>query len=72
MLFNDIRGFTALAEQMTPSQVVEFLNNYFNRMNEYILRNNGEIDKLIGDCIMAAFERPESAVQAGRRHGPPP
>ena len=64
ILFNDLRGFTSVSEKMRPIHVVTFLNEYFDIMNDIILKTNGEIDKLIGDCIMASFERCDDAVQA--------
>ena len=64
ILFNDLRGFTSISEKMRPIDVVSFLNEYFDIMNNVILENRGEIDKLIGDCIMASFERCDDAVRA--------
>lgn len=64
ILFCDIRDFAGITESLKPIEVVNFLNSYFNNMNEIILRWNGEIDKLIGDAIMAIFESPDDSVQA--------
>ena len=58
ILFTDIRGFTSLSEQMSPQELMNFLNSYFLRMNEPIHNNNGFIDKFIGDAVMALFDRP--------------
>ena len=55
VLFADIRDFTALSEKMDAQDVVKFLNSYFDRMNEPVQKYSGEIDKLMGDCIMAFF-----------------
>ncbi len=63
ILFNDIRNFTALSERMGPRETVSFLNTYFDRMNEIIQQNGGEIDKLIGDCIMASMITPEDSLR---------
>ena len=57
-LFSDIRGFTGLSEQMSPQELMNFLNSYFLRMNEPIHKNKGFIDKFIGDAVMALFDRP--------------
>ncbi|AFG36298.1 adenylate/guanylate cyclase domain-containing protein [Spirochaeta africana] len=65
ILFCDIRDFTSLAEIMTPIDMVRFLNGYYDRMNKVITENGGEIDKLIGDCIMAVFDTADHALQAG-------
>lgn len=59
VMFCDIRGFTSLSEQMTPQQLMNFLNSYFLRMNAPIHNNFGFIDKFIGDAIMALFDHPE-------------
>ncbi|MCS7205019.1 MAG: adenylate/guanylate cyclase domain-containing protein [Leptospiraceae bacterium] len=58
VLFADIRGYTAIAEKMKPTDVVSFLNEYFTAMTEVILSFNGLIDKYIGDAIMAIFGAP--------------
>lgn len=58
VMFCDIRGFTSLSEQMSPQQLMNFLNSYFMRMNAPIHDNYGFIDKFIGDAIMALFDHP--------------
>ncbi|MDP6353331.1 MAG: adenylate/guanylate cyclase domain-containing protein [Alphaproteobacteria bacterium] len=58
VLFNDIRGFTALSEQQPPQDLVAFLNTYLTRMTEIIEANGGIVDKYIGDAIMALFGAP--------------
>ncbi|WJG09984.1 adenylate/guanylate cyclase domain-containing protein [Aliiglaciecola sp. LCG003] len=59
ILFCDIRGFTGLSENMTPQELMKFLNSYFLRMNDPIHQNSGFIDKFIGDAIMALFDHPK-------------
>jgi adenylate cyclase len=63
ILFCDIRGFTGLSEQMTPQELMNFLNSYFLRMNDPIHHNSGFIDKFIGDAIMALFDHPKGTNQ---------
>ena len=55
ILFSDIRDFTSLSKDIELDMMSEFLNEYFRYMNSPIIANNGEIDKLIGDSIMAGF-----------------
>ena len=58
VLFSDIRGFTAMSEIMDPREVVEMLNEYFERMVEIIFDNEGTLDKFVGDEIMALYGAP--------------
>jgi class 3 adenylate cyclase/HAMP domain-containing protein len=65
VLFADIRGFTALSEQLTPQQNFDFLNRYLSRIGPVIRQSNGFIDKYIGDAVMALFpERADNALEA--------
>lgn len=69
ILFSDIRSFTKISETMTPDTLFAFLNDYLSRMEEPIKKNNGFIDKFIGDAIMALFDgnfrvQAQSAVRA--------
>lgn len=66
VLFSDIRDFTTLSETMTPQENFNFINAYLSRMEPAITRNNGFIDKYIGDAIMALFsDGADDAVKAG-------
>jgi class 3 adenylate cyclase/HAMP domain-containing protein len=70
VLFSDIRGFTSISESMTPEQIVESLNAYFDMMVDIILERKGIVDKYMGDAIMAFFGAPvkhkDDALQAVR------
>ncbi|HEY9603731.1 MAG TPA: adenylate/guanylate cyclase domain-containing protein [Allocoleopsis sp.] len=56
ILFADIRGYTSMAEQMTPLETFTLLNDYLACMGQVIGDAGGFIDKYIGDAIMALFE----------------
>jgi adenylate cyclase len=54
-LFADLRGFTALAEQMAPGEVVATLNQYFSLMTDWVRTCGGFVDKFIGDGMLVVF-----------------
>lgn len=58
VLFCDLRGFTSFAEHMEPEAVAQALNEYFTAMSEEIFREDGTLDKYIGDAVMAVFGAP--------------
>ncbi len=67
ILFSDIRSFTRISEKMAPSEIFEFLHAFFTLSEPIIARNQGFVDKYIGDATMALFggpEAPENAVRA--------
>ncbi|CAN5402812.1 hypothetical protein BH10ACT1_BH10ACT1_27220 [soil metagenome] len=71
VVFADIEGFTALAEQRDPESVKELLDDCFGRLVPVIDAHGGHVDKIIGDELMAVFgaptaheDDPERAVRA--------
>lgn len=58
VMFSDIRGFTPLSETMSATELVELLNHLFTQLGDEILREQGTIDKFIGDAIMAFWNAP--------------
>lgn len=66
VFFLDIVRFTTLAETLSPEKTVEILNLVFEVSSQIIRRNLGDIDKFIGDGVMAIFLDPSDAVRAAR------
>lgn len=58
IIFTDIRNFTTLSESEPSGKVVEWLNDYFGRMNSIVESFGGHINKYIGDGLMIVFGAP--------------
>lgn len=55
VLYGDVRGYSAISEQLPPEELVEILNGYFSVAAAVISRFEGVIDKYMGDAFMAEF-----------------
>ncbi len=60
VLFCDIRGFTALTQNMPPTEVIAMLNEHMTALTRVVYEHNGVVDKFVGDLIMAVFGAPKS------------
>jgi class 3 adenylate cyclase/tetratricopeptide (TPR) repeat protein len=74
VLFADLVGYTALAENLDPEQVKRLIESCFERLVADIETFGGRVDKLLGDAIVALFGAPvaheddaERAVRAALR-----
>ena len=72
VLFADLSGYTAVAERMDPEDVKALVSRCLRRLSEEVDRRGGQVDKFIGDNVMATFGAPvaheddaERAVRAG-------
>jgi class 3 adenylate cyclase len=60
VMFCDIRGFTALTQNMNPADVVLLLNEHMTALTKIVYEHGGVVDKFMGDAIMAVFGAPKS------------
>ncbi|MEZ4339596.1 MAG: adenylate/guanylate cyclase domain-containing protein [Sandaracinaceae bacterium] len=67
VLFADVVGFTPLAEERQPEEVVTILNELFTILTEIVFRHGGLVDKFIGDCVMAIWGAPEDQADHTER-----
>jgi len=59
VFFSDVRGFTNISEAMPNAQIlIEFMNEYMDPMTDIIIKEQGTVDKFIGDAIMAYWNAP--------------
>ena len=58
IMFCDIRSFTTLSEKHEPAEIIELLNDYFALMFDAITANNGTVNQMQGDGLMAIFGAP--------------
>jgi len=72
MLFCDVKGSTAAAEQLDPEEWTEIINGAFEHMIRPIYKYEGTVPRLMGDAILAFFgapiaheDDPQRAVLAG-------
>ena len=61
VMFVDIHGFTAMAEQLPPKQTLELLRSFHSRMSHEVFAHDGTLDKFIGDGLMATFGVPKKS-----------
>jgi class 3 adenylate cyclase len=60
VLFCDIRGFTALTQDMPPTEVIQMLNEHMTALTQVVYEYNGVVDKFVGDLVMALFGAPKT------------
>jgi len=64
ILFTDIQQFTPLFERQQPAKFIETLNAYFDLLAKTVYEEHGDIDKFLGDGLLAFFTDPTTAVHA--------
>jgi len=58
VLFSDISGYTALSSTLAPRDIITLLNAYFPVMADIVFRNEGTLEKYIGDALLAVWGAP--------------
>lgn len=68
VFFSDIASFTNFSEKLDAVDLVGILNEYLSAMTDIIFKNNGTLDKYVGDAVMAVWgapmELPNTALSA--------
>jgi class 3 adenylate cyclase len=66
VLFCDIRGFTALTQDMDPADVIALLNEHMTSLTAVIHAHGGLVDKFVGDAVMAVWGAPQATGTEAR------
>ena len=64
ILFADVRGFTPMAEFLTPEATISLINHHFSGMIEVIQAHRGIIVDFLGDAILAFFDPLDDPLEA--------
>ncbi|MBO9448737.1 HAMP domain-containing protein [Tropicibacter sp. R16_0] len=64
VIFTDIRGYTEFSERVPPEVVIEVLNQYFDVQADIVTEFGGDVDKFIGDALVAVFEGDDMELRA--------
>lgn len=67
VLVSDVRSYTRMTDRLPPGQIVQLLDDYFERVAEPIEDRRGEVLKFIGDGLLAMFDARDDAADACRR-----
>jgi adenylate cyclase len=60
VMFSDIRGFTTISESQPPADTIELLNDYYTLMMDAINGEQGVVNQIVGDGLMAIFGAPRA------------
>ncbi|PKM21625.1 MAG: adenylate cyclase [Gammaproteobacteria bacterium HGW-Gammaproteobacteria-14] len=60
VFFSDIKGFSAMSEELPLDTLTKMLNTYLSEMTKIASRHGGTVDKFIGDAVMVFFGDPSS------------
>ncbi|MSQ99536.1 MAG: hypothetical protein EXR85_09625 [Xanthomonadales bacterium] len=64
VMFTDIQNFTPLFNSVDVVKLTALLNKYFNIIATVIYQHHGDIDKFLGDGMLAFFDNPREALLA--------
>jgi adenylate cyclase len=67
ILFQDIRGFTALSERLDPATMLRLLNQFFTQVVAAVEAEGGVVKQFLGDGVMALFGAPQSCADHAER-----
>jgi adenylate cyclase len=67
ILFQDIRGFTALSQRLDPASLLRILNRFFTEVVAAVEAEGGVVKQFLGDGVMALFGAPQAREDHAER-----
>src|SRR5919197_867075 len=67
IVFSDVTGFTSLGEALDPESLRRLMARYFSEMRAIVERHEGQVEKFVGDALMAVFGVPRAHEDDVRR-----
>ena len=56
--FSDVESFSSFSEKLSPTQLVELMNEYLTACTDIVQAEGGTLDKYIGDAVVAIYGAP--------------
>src|SRR5258708_6814035 len=66
VLFADVRKFSNFSETRDPQEVIQLLNQVLSIEAETVKKHGGDVDKFVGDAVIAWFFGADRCVRAIR------
>ena len=63
-MFVDMRDLQKFSESVETTDSFDILNDYFHAMNSVVFKYGGEVNKIIGDSILAIFADSNKCMEA--------
>ena len=60
VLFSDLSGYTAMMEKLDPEEVKKIIGQIFGQVAQVVARYEGQVEKFVGDAVMAVFGIPKA------------
>ncbi len=56
--FSDVQSFSSISERLSPTQLVELMNEYLTACTDIVQAEGGTLDKYVGDAVVAMYGAP--------------
>ncbi len=67
IMFTDIRNFTGISEGLAPEALIQLMNDFLTKMSDIVMKQEGTVDKYIGDAMMCFWNAPRDVENHERK-----